>query len=185
MQAKYVLTIVLSFLLSLSQAQDQSSFRNSFWQWVEGANVSDKRMREIAPHFPHPKDVAYDMEQYNFEIVRWQKIYCFEYEALVNAPELTASNPYYDGYQDIIQLPYFIRPLSSFDKPTKKNTGNEFEDQLEYELDMQAWYFVFEPAEFYKIYKIKPTFPSWFDADAYKTQVIKKIEETFGVKYSR
>lgn len=185
MQAKYVLTILFIFLFTFSNAQDQTRVENSFWQWVNGSDISDKRLNELAPHFPQPKDVAYDTEQYNNEIVRWQKIYCFEYEALINAPELTASNPYYDGYQDVIQLPYFIRPLSSFDKPTKKNTGKEFEDQLEYELDLQAWYFVFEPAEFYKIYKIRPTFPSWFDAEAYKAQVIKKIEDTFGEKYSR
>lgn len=185
MKAKYVLATVFIIFATLVTAQDNSTFEHSFWQWVNGSEISDKRMNELAPHFPLPKDVAYDVEQYDYQIVRWQKLFCFEYEALINAPELTALNPYYDGYQDIIQLPYFIRPLSSFEKPEKQDTGNEFDDQLAYELDLQAWYFVFEPSDFYQIYKIKPTFPSWFDAEAYKADIIKKIEDTYGEKYQQ
>lgn len=166
------------FVLFMANAQSDGNFEHAMWQWVEGSNISDKRMNEVAPHFPHPKDYAYDMESYDFAILRWQKLYCFEYEALVNAPELTALNPYYTEYQDIIKVPYFIRPLSSFDKPVKKDTGNAFEDELNYELDLQAWYFVFEPDKFQHIYKIDPDFSENFDSEAYRNQIIKKIEET-------
>ena len=166
------------FVLFTINAQNNQQFEHAMWQWVEGSNISDKRMNEVAPHFPHPSDSDYNMESYDLAIYRWQKLYCFEYEALINAPELTALNPYYTEYQDIIKVPYFIRPLSSFDKPVRKDTGNPFEDDLNYELDIQAWYFVFEPDEFQHRYKIDPDFSVDFDAEAYRFQVIKKIEET-------
>lgn len=177
MKIKFILTTLLSIFLFFSNAQ-VGDFEHAMWQWVEGSKISDKRLNEVAPHFPHPSASNYDMKQYDFAVLKWQKLYCFEYEALINAPELTALNPYYEGYVNIIQMPYFIRPLSSFDKPVYKDTGNTFDDQLDYELNLQAWYFVFHPDQFYKIYKIKAAFPEWFDADAYRAQVIKKIEET-------
>ena len=169
---------IFMFILFLSYAQEQNSFEHAIWQWVEGSQISDKQLNQVAPHFPHPQKVGYDKEAYDLEILRWQKLFCFEYEALINAPELVALNPYYTEYQDIIQVPYFIRPLSSFDKPVKKDTGNSFDDQLAYELDLQAWYFVFEPDQFKHIYKIDENFSEHFDADAYRAQIIKKIEET-------
>jgi hypothetical protein len=177
MKFKFILTILFSIFLLVSKAQNEG-FEHSMWQWVQGSKISDKRLNTVAPHFPNPKEVNYNMEQYDFAIQRWQKLYCFEYEAFVNAPELTALNPYYTGYVDIMEIPYFIRPLSSYEKPQLKNTGNKFEDELNFELDMQAWYFVFHPDQFYQIYKIKPIFPEWFDVGAYKTQIVKKIEET-------
>lgn len=172
------LTHLLLFILLMGYSQEQESFEHSMWQWVEGSKISDKRLNEVAPHFPHPSSVDFNKEAYDLELLRWQKLYCFEYEAFVNAPELVALNPYYTEYQDIIQVPFFIRPLSSFDKPVKKDTGNPFEDQLAYELDLQAWYFVFEPDQFRHIYKIDENFSKDFDADLYRAQVIKKIEET-------
>lgn len=166
------------FVLFISKAQNNEVFEHAMWQWVEGSKISDKRMNEVAPHFPNPSDHGYNLESYDQAIFKWQKLFCFEYEALINAPELTALNPYYTEYQDIIQVPYFIRPLTSFDKPVKQNTGNAFEDELNYELDLQAWYFVFEPDQFQHIYKIDPDFSEHFDAEAYRNQIIKKIEET-------
>ena len=177
MNIKITPAAFFSTFLLLSKAQNEV-FEHSLWQWVQGSNISDKRLKTVAPHFPHPQDVNYNMEQYDFAIQKWQKLYCFEYESFVNAPELTALNPYYTGYIDIMEMPYFIRPLSSYDKPLRKNTSDSFEDELGYELDLQAWYFVFQPEQFYRIYKIKPSFPEWFDVDAYRAQIVKKIEET-------
>lgn len=175
---RLLLLNVFIFILFLSVAQTPDSFEHAMWQWVEGSEISDKRLNEVAPHFPRPEAVDYDMGLYDLEIIRWQKLFCFEYEAIVNAPELVALNPYYDGYEDIIQVPYFIRPLSSFDKPVKKDTGNPFEDQLAYELDMQAWYYVFEPDQFRHIYQMDLDFSEDFDGEAYRAEIIKKIEET-------
>lgn len=177
MKFKFILTVSFTVFLWAAQAQSEV-FEHAMWQWVNGSNISDKRLNEVAPHFPNPATVQYNMEQYDFAIQKWQKLYCFEYEALVNAPELTALNPYYEGYIDIMEMPYFIRPLASYDKPVLKNTGNKFDDELNYELDVQAWYFVFHPDQFYQIYKIKPSFPKWFDVAAYRSQIVKKIEET-------
>jgi hypothetical protein len=177
MKIKSLLTVVFSFSLILVIAQELV-FEHAMWQWVSASKISDKRLNTVAPHFPKPASVNFKMEPYDQEIQKWQKLFCFEYEALINAPELTALNPYYTSYEDIIQMPYFIRPLSSYEKPQPKNTGNSFEDDLDHELDIQAWYFVFHPDQFYQIYKIKPTFPEWFDLDAYRIQIIKKIDET-------
>ncbi|MCB0509205.1 MAG: hypothetical protein H6579_05295 [Chitinophagales bacterium] len=172
----YLLSLLCVLCLGTSYSQEK--IEHSYWEWVVGSEISDKRLNEIAPHFPRGDDSQYNSSNYDQAILRWQKLYCFEYEALINAPELTRLNPYYTGYENIVEIPYFIRPLSSYDKPIKKETGNDFEDELDYELDLQAWYFVFAPEEFYHIYRIKPTFPEWFDVQAYKDQIVKKIEET-------
>jgi hypothetical protein len=176
MKTKFILFVCFFFLSNAIQAQNAPVFEHSMWQWYTAANVSEKRMNEIAPHFPKAPDFSYNMEVYDFEIEKWKRLYCFEYEAFINAPEFTKLNPYYTGYIDIVQMPYFIRPLSSSDKPTMKKTGNEKEDKLNYELDLQAWYFVFQPTLFYKIYEIKPQFPAWFDEETYRANIIKKIE---------
>ena len=174
---KFLLFSFITLFFS-AQAQQAGSFEHSWWQWVEGSKISDKRLNEIAPHFPKPEAYNFSHENYDLAIAKWQRLYCFEYEALINAPELVALNPYYTGYQDIVQMPYFIRPLSSYEKPTKKDTGNSFEDELEHELDIQAWYFVFHPDEFYQMYGVRPELPAWFDIDDYRAQIIKKIEES-------
>ena len=157
--------------------QETTVFEHSWWQWVEGADVSDKRMNELAPHFPTPEASNFDLELYDQAFYRWQKLYSHEYEALLNSEELIALNPYYTEYLDVIQLPYYIKPLESYDKPKRPEGDLNYQEEVDYELSLQAWYFVFKPAEFYKIYKIKPEFPEWFDADDYRAKIIKKIED--------
>lgn len=176
MKLKFTLLFTVVFLLNNLVAQEEIVFEHSFWQWVNNSTISDKKLNDIAPHFPFPKDVQFDKEQYDFAVLKWQKLYCEEYEELINSEELIALNPYYEEYIDVVQLPYFIRPLSSYEKPERQNTGNEFEDELNYELDLQAWYFVFHPNEFYEIYKIDFEFPEWFDVNHYRQQIIDKIE---------
>lgn len=167
----FFFTLFIS-ITTFSQAQNDVQFEHSYWQWFVGADVSQERLNEFAPHFPHPKDYNFNIDDYNHAILRWQKVFCFEYEAFVNAPELSALNPYYNGYEDIIQLPFFLGSLVSTDKPKKLN----FEDELNYELAVQNWYFVFKPNEFNKIYGQLPELPFWFNADTYRKEIITKIE---------
>lgn len=177
MQKATQLFLCLLIIIS-AKSQENVKFENSYWEWVSASGITDKRLDEIAPHFPRPKESNYDLNKYDESLLKWQKIYCFEYEALINAPELTKLNPYYKGYQNIIEIPYFILPLESTDKPVKPQKFANFEDELDYELKLQAWYFVFHPEEFYHIYKIKPQFPSWFDPSTYRKSIIDKIEAT-------
>lgn len=174
----YLLSFLLIFLLNVAHSQEPTQLEHSMWEWVVGSEISDKRLNELAPHFPKGTDFGSDAKSYDLAILKWQKLYCFEYENLINAPELTKLNPYYDGYQDIIQMPYFILPLSSYDKPLPPEGNVDFETMLDYELTLQAWYFVFHPDQFYQIYKIKADFPDWFNPDVYRAQIINKIEES-------
>jgi hypothetical protein len=174
----YLLSFCLILLLNVAHSQENTVLEHSLWEWVVGSEISDKRLNEVAPHFPKGTDFGKDASAYDLAIRKWQKLYCFEYENLINAPELTKLNPYYDGYQDIIQMPYFILPLSSYDKPNAPAASADFETLLDYELKLQAWYFVFQPDDFYHIYRIKPEFPAWFDPNVYRTQIVNKIEES-------
>ncbi|MCB0539084.1 MAG: hypothetical protein KDE33_16340 [Bacteroidetes bacterium] len=175
---KSTLLFLCLFILISGKSQDNVKFENSYWEWVEGSGITDKRLDEVAPHFPKPKDYNFDLKKYEEAIFKWQKLYCFEYEAFVNAPELTKLNPYYKGYQNIIDMPYFIMPLESYEKPLKPEKFSNFEDELDFELKLQAWYFVFSPEEFNHIYRIKPEFPSWFNAEVYRKAIVDKIEAT-------
>lgn len=175
---KTTITALFVFVILFATSQESVKFENTYWEWVTASNITDKRLDEVAPHFPKPKDYNYNIKKYEEAIFKWQKIYCFEYEAFVNAPELTKLNPYYKEYQDIIQMPYFILPLESYEKPTKPSSFNNVEEELDYELKLQAWYFVFQPEQFYHIYKIKPQFPEWFNAETYRKAITDKIEAT-------
>lgn len=170
MKKVYFLLAFLSFLILNAQ---ELKFENGMWEWVVGSKITDKRLNEIAPHFPKPEQYNFDKKLYEDAIYYWQHMYCFEYENFVNAPELTALNPYYTGYVDIVQLPYFLGPLENYDKPLKEN----FEDNLSYEFALQNWYFVFHPTDFHRLYKMKIDWPEWFSADEYRAKIIKKIED--------
>ncbi len=174
----YCLIILLFFQISLTNAQKLPDFENGWWEWVKGSEISEEKLHKVAPHFPHPKDSNFNAKKYDEAIYVWQKLYCFEYERLINTSELAALNPYYNGYIKIIEMPYFIRPLTSYEKPKKQNTGNSVEDELNYQLDIQAWYFVFHPEEFKKIYGADFRLPKWFNEASYRQQIIKKIEES-------
>jgi hypothetical protein len=177
MKTSLLTLFLLGFSINFSIAQQINKFEHSFWEWVQGSKISENKLDEIAPHFPIPSNYEYNVIRYDQAIQKWQKLYCFEYEKLINTPELVKLNPYYDGYIDIIQMPYFILPLESSIKPVKPSSFQNFEEELHYELQLQAWYFVFAPNDFYRIYKIKPEFPSWFDPETYRKNIIKKIED--------
>ena len=178
---KYFVFTIFIFVCTLLNAQNSNEFEHSMWEWFSAANVSEARLKEFAPNFPHPKDVNYNLELYNQEIFKWQKVYCFEYEAFINAPELTALNPYYKEYEDIIQLPYFLGPLENNLKPNRANFNPDFEGEVDYALTLQNWYFVFKPNEFKKLYGEMKDLPFWFDEEVYRQSIIKKIEDNKNV----
>lgn len=168
----------LSAQVSSIEKNSSDNFENGWWEWISGSEISDDKLNKIAPNLPHPKQAGFSSETYDKLIYKWQTLYPFEYQDLINTPELTALNPYYDGYQKIIEMPYFIRPLTSYERPLRKNYGQSTEDEISFELDTQAWYFVFHPSKFKEKFYSNYTFPEWFDEDAFRNQIINKIENS-------
>jgi len=178
MRKKYFITHLLILVFICAYSQDNQRFKHSYWEWFSASEMTDARLDEVAPHFPLPKDYDYNIDKYDQAIFRWQKIFCFEYERFINAPELTALNPYYEGYIDAIQLPYFLGPLESDKKPDSQNFSDDFEGKVDYELALQNWYFVFHPDEYAEKYEdIEDELPFWFDTNTYRQAILKKIED--------
>lgn len=153
---------------------------NSWIEWVSASKISDRRLNEVAPHFPINYNVS--KEDYNEKIIWWKTIYSHEYESLINSPELSALNPYYKGYVDLIHVPYFIGPLKSLEKPVKVNTGNVFNDKLNYELALMNWYFIFEPSQFKEKFGFSPVFSEGFNAEAYRIMNIQEATHHLNVE---
>jgi hypothetical protein len=174
----FLLNEILVAQVPVSPISNSEKFESGWWEWIEGSKISEQRLNEIAPHFPKPQSVNFSKELYDKEIYKWQTLYSFEYQDLINAPELTALNPYYQGYEQVIEMPYFIRPVISYQRPLRLNYGNLFEDEINYELDLQAWYFVFQPQKFKEKYTAKYSLPEWFSEENYRKQIIDKIENT-------
>lgn len=160
-----------------AQAQN-NKFSNGWVDWIAASNLSDRRLNEIAPHFPKVPEGATKADQANFEqlVDKWRILYGHEYEALINAPELTALNPYYEGYVDVVIIPKFVRSLQTDEFPVYKNTGNEQFDAILFELNKQTWYFVYDPPAFKREYGFIPEFPASFDIDKYRQDVKDRIE---------
>ena len=167
------------FYLGLSDGEVEDQFDNSMWQWVEGSGITDTRLMEIAPHFPKPEITGnFDADElaYNAELEIWSYLYPLEYEALINCDELTALNPYYEGYVVLSVLPKFIGAKIDSERPQFIDTGNAYVDRLSFELKMQNWLFVYHPEKFQKRYGYEPRFPETFDAEDYREEVKDRIE---------
>jgi len=162
------------YYLGLPLNENENQYDNSFIQWLKESKISDRRIMELAPHFP---DMNIEKEQFLFQFERWKSLYGHEYENIINSKELVALNPYYKEYIDVSQIPHFIGPLESKDKPMKLDSFKQ-EELLTYELKLMNWYFVFEQENFKKIYGFSPEFPACFDVENYKLALITKIEET-------
>lgn len=159
--------------LPLEEIKD-TDYDNSFIQWIKESKISDRRMMELAPHFPN---LDFDVENLDFELSRWKDLYGHEYENVINAKELIALNPFYTEYIDVSQLPHFLGGLESKEKPVFKENLSK-EEQLFFELKLMNWYFVFEPENFRKEYGFFPEFPDFFNENKYRSSIIWKIEET-------
>lgn len=154
-------------------------FENGWWEWVKGSNISDARLKEVAAHFPKPQlsgDKLKDQAAYDQQIERWRTLYCHEYEALINAQELTKLNPDYKEYLDVIKVPYYVKGLQTADMPRMQSTGDTFRDELNYQLDLQAWYFLFQPESFEKIFGFPILIDPSFDVPKFRAKVKERLD---------
>lgn len=153
----------------------ESKSKNSWLEWIEASNITDRRLHEVAPNFPIEfKDV--DKSAFEQKITWWKTIYSHEYEALINAPELTSLNPYYKEYVDVVQIPYFIGPIISYEKPLLEDTGDKFNDDLNFQLKLMNWYYLFELDQFKNEFGFFPEFDEHFDEEKYKYNIVTNIE---------
>ncbi len=166
--------------MGLTTETPKAEFSHSLYRWYKAANVSEATRKELFPHFPLPNlknDAAKELAEYDQRIVAWQRLYSEEYEHFLNAPELTALNPYYKGYYKLPYLPRFIGAEIGLDKPVKANTGNAIQDEYQYQLKLRNWYYVFKTAEFEKLYGSDYKFPETFNAEQYREQIIKMLKD--------
>jgi hypothetical protein len=159
----------------------EKKFEHSLYQWYKAAGVSEEKRKQLFAHFPLP-DLKNDYEKeliaYEQKIGAWQRLYPEEYERFLNAPELTALNPYYAGYYTLPYMPRFIGQEIALAKPQKANTGNPVMDEYNYQLKLRNWYFVFKPEEFEKLYGKDYKFPDSFDAKTYREYTVRVLTET-------
>lgn len=167
--------------LGIKVADKAAEFHHPMYDWYKASKISEQKKNQLFPHFPLPdlkKEVNAELANYEQRISAWQRLYTEEYQAFINTPELTALNPYYNGYYKLPYIPKFIGVTIGLEKPVKQNTGNEIADDYNYQLALRNWYFVFKPAEFERLYGMDYKFPEDFDAKAYREHVIKVLEDT-------
>ena len=159
---------------------DTPHFEHSFWQWVEAAHLSPGRMKTLCPHLPSPShtgDVPADIRQFDQALTRWTILYQVEYEALVNAPEMTRLNPYYTGFVQVYTYAAFTTaPITSVGAVVS-SSGDVNRDQLTTELSAQHWFFVFQPAEYQRRYGPPPRLPEGQSPESYRTRTLTRLAE--------
>lgn len=167
--------------LGVKTAEKPAEFHHPMYDWYKASKISEQKRNQLFPHFPLPdlkKDVNTELSNYEQRISAWQRLYTEEYQTFLNTPELTALNPYYNGYYKLPYIPKFIGVTIGLEKPVKQNTGNEIKDDYNYQLALRNWYFVFKPAEFERLYGKDFKFPEDFDAKTYREHTIKVLEDT-------
>lgn len=167
--------------LGVKTPEKAAEFHHPMYDWYKASKISEQKRNQLFPHFPLPdlkKDVNAELSNYEQRISAWQRLYTEEYQTFLNTPELTALNPYYNGYYKLPYIPKFIGVTIGLEKPVKQNTGNEIKDDYNYQLALRNWYFVFKPAEFERLYGKDFKFPEDFDAKTYREHTIKVLEDT-------
>lgn len=166
--------------LGVQVPEAKKDFAHPMYQWYKASNISDVKRNQLFPHFPLPNlknDMDKELLVYAEKFGAWQRLYTEEYEHFLNAPELTALNPYYKGYFTLPYLPKFIGSPLTYSKPGKHNTNNPVMDEYNYQLELRNWYFVFKPEEFDHLYGKDYKFPKEFDAANYRLIVNTKLQE--------
>ncbi len=166
--------------LGLVIPEPKKEFPHSLYQWYKASGISEAKRNQLFPHFPLPdlkKDANKELADYEAKIGAWQRLYTEEYEHFLNAPELTALNPYYTGYYKFPYLPKFIGQDIELEKPTKPNTGNAIADDYHYQMKLRNWYFVFKPQEFDRLYGKDYKFPESFNQQEYRDHMSKILKE--------
>lgn len=173
--------------LGIQAPERKLGVMNSYWRWYKAANVSEATRQSLFPHFPlvneRNNNVEAEETLFGERFVSWQRLYPEEFERFLNAPELVALNPYYNGYYKLPYLPRFIGAEITYDKPKKVSSGNAPLDEYTYQLQLRNWYFVLQPAEFEKLYGKDYKFPETFDAQKYREEVQTRLQQMKEGKY--
>lgn len=167
--------------LGLNVPAAEKVFEHSMYRWYKASGIADEKRKQLFPHFPLPdlkNDYEKEITTYEQRIGTWQRLYPEEYERFLNAPELTALNPYYSGYYKLPYMPGFLGQEIGLEKPQRQNTGNPVIDDYTYQLKLRNWYFVFKPEEFERLYGKDYKFPDSFDAKTYREHTIRVLNET-------
>lgn len=163
-------------------------FGNSMWQWYIESGISTQRSNELFPHFPHPKSVSSnqsDLDNYSAELEKWWDQYPMEYEAFLNAPELTALNPFYTGYHSVnrkgprVAVPKFMMYPVTKEKPIFVDHGCDDTDNNIYALKLQKWYFLYHKDEYLKIYGELPIIPEDMNLDESEAKMARVLEKYY------
>lgn len=163
------------------ETENKVEFTHSMYLWYTKSEVSEDKKNKLFSHFPLPNlknDLNKEYDVYDQKIASWQRLYPEEYERFLNTPELTALNPYYNGYYKLPYIPKFIGQDITDTKPVKQKTGNDEMDEYTYQMKLRNWYFVFKPQEFEKLYGKDYKFPAEFDQKAYREYIIKMVNDT-------
>lgn len=167
--------------LGLNVPAIEKVFEHSMYQWYKASAITEEKRKQLFPHFPLPdlrNDFDKELITYIEKIGAWQRLYPEEYERFLNAPDLTALNPYYTGYYKLPYMPGFIGKEIGLEKPQRQNTGNAIVDDYNYQLKLRNWYFVFKPEEFERLYGKDYKFPDSFDAKTYREHTARILNET-------
>ncbi len=159
----------------------EKRFEHSIYQWYKASGISDEERKQLFPHFPLPdlkNDYDNELIWYEQKVGAWQRLYPEEYERFLNAPEMTALNPYYTGHYKLPYMPRFIGQEITISKPQKQNTDNPVMDEYNYQLKLRNWYFVFKPEEFERLFGKDYKFPDSFDAKTYREYTARVLRET-------
>ena len=139
--------------------------KHPWLEWVISSGLNQNDIQNIAPHAPFFEKKEY--EAMEFAIRRWQVLYGYEYESLINHEAMIAVNPFYAEYLDVNQVPAFLQALPSETKPIAIVPSTD-EQSLREEVALQSWYFIYEPQHFESIYGFYPEFPNDFDEKAFR-----------------
>lgn len=170
-----------AYYLGLNDGKEKRVFGNSIWEWVQASKITDAKINTLAPHFPKPtltENPEADEKKYAAQLDFWINLYPLEYEHLFNSPELTALNPYYRGYYKPVQIPAFVSAPLKETLPLRESFAKTIKGEMNYQLSIRAWYFVFQPQTFEQKFGKDYEFPEWFNKEKFRKDIIKKIEDT-------
>ncbi|MCS6935052.1 MAG: hypothetical protein NZM35_07885 [Chitinophagales bacterium] len=158
----------------------QEVLQQAHWQWFVAAKVPDEKRLKLFPHFPLAhgmKNTEENIKKYNTMVGIWMRLYPKEYQAFLNTPEIAALVPDRKGDVQLPYMPKFLGAPITSKRPVKKNTGNELMDEYNYQLALRYWTFLYDEAEYNRLYAKDYDFPPGFDVERFKINARAKIHE--------
>lgn len=154
---------------------------SSWYEWYKASGITPEQKQKLFPHFPHlDNTLSGDTLGLNFErrVGMWQRLYPKEYITFLNTPQIKSLNPYVSGKIDIQYMPRFIGAGVTDAAPVKESTGDELNDEFNYQLKLRNWLFVYFPDKFQTTYGNDYDFPTDFSANDYRNNWKARVEKT-------